>query len=156
MITDSNQLAHWLNAEFGLRRGDVVALYMANRPEFIMTWLAMAKLGVTTAFLNHNLRGGALEHCINISEARLLVFDAPLNDAVHELGTVLEGVPRIVLGDSLRSDGLTCERAVQARSGAILSAALEMRWYPTTRPTKDCRDGVSLHDPLALVYTSGA
>ena len=35
----------------------MVALFMMNRPEFIMFWLGMAKIGVATSFLNHNLRG---------------------------------------------------------------------------------------------------
>ncbi len=33
---------------------------MMNRPEFIIFWLGMAKVGVVTSFLNHNLRGGCL------------------------------------------------------------------------------------------------
>jgi len=32
----------------GLCRGDTAALLMDNRPEFIVTWAGLAKLGVTT------------------------------------------------------------------------------------------------------------
>ena len=48
--------AHWAISQ-GVRAGDVVALMMINRPEFVVTYLAMAKIGAVTAFLNHNLRG---------------------------------------------------------------------------------------------------
>ena len=48
--------AHWALSK-GFRAGDVVALFMMNRPEFIIFWLGMAKIGVVTSFLNHNLRG---------------------------------------------------------------------------------------------------
>jgi hypothetical protein len=54
--------ANWGLAQ-GLRAGDVVALMMTNRPEFIVAWFAMAKLGVVTAFLNHNLRGTHTRPC---------------------------------------------------------------------------------------------
>jgi acyl-CoA synthetase (AMP-forming)/AMP-acid ligase II len=48
----------------GFRKGDVVALFMMNRPEFVATWMGLAKVGVVTAFLNHNLRGAlSLQQC---------------------------------------------------------------------------------------------
>ena len=51
--------ANWALSQ-GLKAGDVVALMMSNRPEFIVSWLAFAKIGVITAFLNFNLRGTSL------------------------------------------------------------------------------------------------
>lgn len=42
----SNRVARWAQAQ-GLRRGDVVALLMENRPEFVVHWLGLAKLGST-------------------------------------------------------------------------------------------------------------
>src|SRR5262245_39025027 len=47
----ANRAAHAAWA-LGLRRGDVAALLMENRPEFVTTWLGLAKLGVTTALIN--------------------------------------------------------------------------------------------------------
>jgi non-ribosomal peptide synthetase component F len=41
----SNQMAHYLYSK-GLRPGDVCALYMMNKPEFVVSWLAMCKLGL--------------------------------------------------------------------------------------------------------------
>jgi len=47
----SNQMAHYLYQK-GLRPGDVCALYMMNKPEFVVSWLAMCKIGVVGALIN--------------------------------------------------------------------------------------------------------
>lgn len=61
----SNRLAHWLTST-GVRKGDVVALFMENRPEYVITWLAVAKIGAVTALINHNLRRRALRHSVHV------------------------------------------------------------------------------------------
>ena len=64
----ANRIAHWALAR-GLGRGDVVALLMENRPEYIAVWMGLAKAGVTTALLNTNLRGEALAHSVRTAGA---------------------------------------------------------------------------------------
>src|SRR5512134_826178 len=68
----ANQVAHWALSQ-GLSRGDVVALCMENRPEYIPSWAGLAKLGVTAALVNTNLTGRALAHAIETSGARHLI-----------------------------------------------------------------------------------
>ena len=41
----SNQMAHFLRQQ-GRRPGEVCALMMENKPEYVCWWLAMAKIGV--------------------------------------------------------------------------------------------------------------
>lgn len=41
----------------GLKKGDIVALNMENRPEYLTTWLGIAKAGGASAFINCNLKG---------------------------------------------------------------------------------------------------
>lgn len=62
----------------GLAKGDCVALFMPNKPEFVCIWLGLSKLGVVTALINNNLRLKSLAHCINISKAKALIFDDSL------------------------------------------------------------------------------
>ena len=52
----ANRYARWLRAQ-GLRKGDVVALFMPNRPEYICIWTGGSKLGCITALINTNLTG---------------------------------------------------------------------------------------------------
>ena len=80
----SNAFAHYLDSQ-GFQRGDVVAIYMENRPEFACYWLGMAKVGVVGALINFNLRADSLAHCISLSEAKGLVFSANFSSGKHLL-----------------------------------------------------------------------
>ena len=68
----ANRVAH-VGRAVGLSRGDCVALMMENRPEFIACWAGLAKLGVTTALVNPNVRGRALAHALQTTGARRIV-----------------------------------------------------------------------------------
>ncbi|GCC17529.1 hypothetical protein chiPu_0017585 [Chiloscyllium punctatum] len=76
----SNRVANCFRAQ-GFRTGDVVALFMESRSEYVGLWLGMAKIGVEVALINFNLRMDALAHCINISRAKAIVFGGELNTA---------------------------------------------------------------------------
>lgn len=81
----SNLVANWAHEILQLRCNEVVALMMENRPEFIWTWLGLAKLGVITgssslclllislAFINYKLHGASLTHVLKISEAKAFI-----------------------------------------------------------------------------------
>ena len=58
-----NRIAHAYRAR-GLRKGDIVALLMENRPEFVWHFLAAGKLGVAVALVNTRARGDGLVHAI--------------------------------------------------------------------------------------------
>jgi fatty-acyl-CoA synthase len=73
----SNRYARWLRAQ-GLRKGDAVALFMPNRPEYICVWTGGAKAGCITALINSNLTGKGLAHCITIADAKVVIVDAEL------------------------------------------------------------------------------
>jgi fatty-acyl-CoA synthase len=83
----ANRVAHALQGR-GVARGRVAALLMENRPEFIVTWLGLAKLGVTTALINTQLRGEVLRHALATTEAQVLVVGRELLSA---LATMPEG-----------------------------------------------------------------
>ena len=85
---EANRVAHAVR-EAGLRRGDAAALLMHNRPEFIATWAGLAKLGVTAALINTQLRGQALRHAITTAGARMLVAGSECLDNVASAGDIL-------------------------------------------------------------------
>ena len=83
----ANQYARWMR-DRGYGKGDVIALLMPNRPEYLSVWLGFAKMGGVTALLNTNLPGAALAHCIRIVAARAVIVDAsllPLIDTACEM-----------------------------------------------------------------------
>ena len=133
----ANRVAAWA-IEQGIVKGDVVALLMANRPEFVSIWLGLAKLGAVTALINTNLTGEPLRHCIRVSGAQHMVIDAELADQWAE---------------ARDDDGLTEWHWGGPTDPAGLDAALAAT--SNARPDPDVRAGLVNGDPLFFIYTSG-
>ena len=88
----ANRYANWARSQ-GVGRGDVVALLMENRPDYIAAWLGIVKLGAIAALLNTNLRGSALVHSLTVAGARHLILGAELASAYAEARPALEAPP---------------------------------------------------------------
>ncbi|XP_024416525.2 long-chain fatty acid transport protein 1 isoform X2 [Desmodus rotundus] len=71
--------------QLGFGRGDVVAIFLEGRPEFVGLWLGLAKAGVETALLNVNLRREPLTFCLGTSGAKALIFGGELAAVVAEV-----------------------------------------------------------------------
>uniref|UniRef100_A0A3B3QE99 Very long-chain fatty acid transport protein n=1 Tax=Paramormyrops kingsleyae TaxID=1676925 RepID=A0A3B3QE99_9TELE len=94
----SNRVANLL-LQRGFKEGDVVALFMENRPQYVGLWLGMAKIGVEAALINFNLRMDALLHCVTISNAKAVVFGSELMEDrlfyIYTSGTT--GMPKAAI-----------------------------------------------------------
>ena len=66
--------------EAGLKAGDTVALVLDNRPEYVAIWLGLAKAGIVTALINHNLKDKPLIHSIQIADCKAVVFGKDFTD----------------------------------------------------------------------------
>lgn len=73
----SNAVANVFH-QLGLVPGDVVAIFLEGRPEFVGLWLGLAKMGVEAALLNVNLRHEPLAFCLGTSGAKALIFGGEL------------------------------------------------------------------------------
>ena len=73
----ANMYAGWARS-IGLKKGEVVALMMPNRPEYLSIWLGIAKAGGVTALINTNLFSQSLAHCINVVNARAVIVAVEL------------------------------------------------------------------------------
>lgn len=80
-----NQYARWA-LEQRLAKGDVVALMMTNRPEYLAAWTGIASAGGVVALLNTNLSGASLSHCIRLLSPKHLIVSAEFKNS---LGTAL-------------------------------------------------------------------
>lgn len=47
---------------------------METQPEYVFIWLGLAKIRVTTALINTNLKGPQLIHCLRIASCKAVVF----------------------------------------------------------------------------------
>ena len=65
----------WAHAR-GLGKGAVVALMMANRPDYVAAWLGLSRAGVVVALVNTSLRGEGLGHALRVAEASHVIVDA--------------------------------------------------------------------------------
>ncbi|HXC56987.1 MAG TPA: long-chain-acyl-CoA synthetase [Rhizomicrobium sp.] len=136
----ANRVARWAHRA-GVGRGDVVALLMENRPEYVATWLGLLKVGAVAALINANLRGLPLAHSIAIAEAKHAVVGAELAE------TYAEAAPQIVPRPVAWSAGgpapgfADFDAALAAEAGDAAAEA----W----------RAGVTCKDKAFYIYTSG-
>jgi fatty-acyl-CoA synthase len=85
----SNRRAN-LFASHGIGKGDVVALLMENRPEYLETLVGLGKLGAVTAAINYNLRGQGLINSLKTAHARKIIVGAECLDSYREVLPLLE------------------------------------------------------------------
>ena len=136
----ANRYTHWAHQQ-RIAKGDVVALLMENRPEFLMAWLGLLKLGAVVALINTNLRGSPLAHSIGIAGARHAIVGAELADAYAEAAPLLDAKPMAwTQGGRVHGFG--------DLDTALLSAS-------TSPIDPSLRGGVTLKDKAFYVYTSG-
>ncbi|NKB39057.1 MAG: AMP-binding protein [Gammaproteobacteria bacterium] len=68
----SNSLAAYF-IELGLQRGDRIAVYLQNMPQFVLTLLATWKVGAVMVSVNPMYQRNEVTHILNDSGAKLLV-----------------------------------------------------------------------------------
>jgi fatty-acyl-CoA synthase len=136
----ANRVARWAH-DAGIGRGDVAALLMENRPEYVACWLGLLKVGAVVALINTNLRGMPLAHSIAIAEAKHAIVGAELAE------TYLEAAPQIAPRPVAWSAGGPAagledfDAALAVRAGD----AVDRAW----------RAGVTCKDKAFYIYTSG-
>jgi len=86
----ANQYAAFFWRE-GVRAGNVVALLMTNRPDFLFSILGLSKVGAIGALINTNLTGTALAHAINVATPKHVLVGAELVDQLVEALPELKG-----------------------------------------------------------------
>lgn len=142
----SNQLSNWLLAK-GLKRGDTVALLMENKPEFVISWLGMTKIGVKVALINTAIKQNALVHCVKISSAKMLFFGTELAENVGNVLPALSGELGLMVYGWACSGSPTvdfCEMAAD-----------ELAASPVTAVSPKLREGIVMSDVFGYIYTSG-
>jgi acyl-coenzyme A synthetase/AMP-(fatty) acid ligase len=77
----------------GVRPGDVVAVDFTNKVILAHIWMGLSAIGASPAFINYSVANEALQNCVKISGAKLLVVDpdvlekvAPLQQAIDDMG----------------------------------------------------------------------
>jgi fatty-acyl-CoA synthase len=130
------QTARALKAEFGVSRGDRVAILSLNRPDYLVLLYACARLGAMLVPLNWRLAVAEQLFILSDAGARVLVLEAAFAAIVPELKQRLPDTHIVGLDFS-------------APEGIAFDALL-------TRGRGDGRNpNIDLSCPLLIVYTSG-
>ena len=80
----ANSLANKL-IDDGVSHSDRVVLFMENRPDFIITILALNKIGAIGVLINTSLTGKPLIHCINSSDSKKCIVGAELASSLEDV-----------------------------------------------------------------------
>ena len=65
----------WLRERHGVKAGDVVAMDMVNSQNFVFMWFGLWAIGAKPAFINYNLTGTPLAHCLKVAGTKLCIVD---------------------------------------------------------------------------------
>jgi acyl-CoA synthetase (AMP-forming)/AMP-acid ligase II len=139
-----NRYAHAYRAH-GVGKGDVVALLLENRPEFLWHVFGLHKLGAVASLINTHLVGDSLVHAIRICGPQHVVIGSEVWDQFAGVRADLAELPASAIDVDL--DPHFAQTDVASIWGDRLSAASEQN--PT--PAADVR----LSDQAAFIYTSG-
>jgi acyl-CoA synthetase (AMP-forming)/AMP-acid ligase II len=135
-------VANWGLAE-GLKRKQVVALMMDNRPEFIFTWLGLCKIGVITSLINTNLKGAPLQNSLYVCKATHYIIG---NEHLEVIKPLMKGGATPLHG-IFYSSGAPCE-------GFLHLDPILLTHTSATIPSA-IRAGLLGNDELFYIYTSG-
>ncbi len=141
----------------GIRKGDVVGIYLPMIPEVVVAMLACARIGAPHNVVFGGFSAEAVRERMEFSEARLLITVnaaarkgkiAPVKDRVDEVMGDLATLERIIV---VRSKGAPCQ--MQAGRDVfydeILAAAAQAGSdYPA--------EPLDAEHPLFILYTSGS
>ncbi|KXT01135.1 hypothetical protein AC578_10891 [Pseudocercospora eumusae] len=132
---DLQRIGNWLMNDLGIQRGEMVALNGPNSPEYLLLWFASEGIGACQSFINHNLTGNALSHCIKLCECRYILADRETTERMEPCREDLE------------------------------KAGVKIVYYDELSISQDCRESMPLpksrtssmnpQDVRSLIYTSG-
>ena len=131
--------------EMGIEQGDVVALLMDNRPEFLFAVGALSRLRAAGALINTNITGTALAHAIRIAEPVAILAGHEHRDRLESVLPQLDAPAKDQVW--IQGEGGVCEpgpfRSFDELSKHQSTGALGSLSEP------------SIEDHLGYIYTSG-
>jgi acyl-coenzyme A synthetase/AMP-(fatty) acid ligase len=72
----------WLSKKYNVKSKEIVAMDFMNSDKFIFIWFGLWSIGAKPAFINYNLTGKALSHCIRVSSTSLCLVDPQVENCV--------------------------------------------------------------------------
>jgi long-chain acyl-CoA synthetase len=130
----ANRVANGLRG-LGIERGDRVALFLPNIPEFVISYLGILKLGAVAVSLNVMLKSGEVKFILSDCNAKALITTESFSENVPDWD--LPELKHILIAEGRASKGISLKQLMFCASSN--ARAIEM--------DKD--------EPAAIIYTSG-
>lgn len=127
-------------AAAGVGRGDKVAIMLSNRPEFLLSWFALSRLGAIEVPVNTAHRGTLLHYMLAQAECVALIVEATFKAQLSDALCDLPFMRTLIIVDD---DGP--EWSLPATSFDAVSDS----------PSYDAADEIVGSDPMAIIFTSG-
>ncbi|KAL7906020.1 very long-chain acyl-CoA synthetase/fatty acid transporter [Trichoderma velutinum] len=127
---------HWIRSRFDVKPKDVVAMDFENSDTFVFIWFALWSIGAKPAFINYNLSGKPLSHCIEAANTKLCLID-PAVASKFDDESVKQALPNVNFVI------FTPEAEAEASSTA------------PERAPNSARSDDSMANMAMLIYTSG-
>jgi acetyl-CoA synthetase len=153
LSSEVNRLANALKT-LGVKKGDVVGIYMGMVPETLMAMLACARIGATHNVVFGGFSADALRDRLNDSKARVLLTQdgAWRRGAAHPLkGAVHDGLDQVPSLQSVVVLRRTCQETP-------MKAGRDLWWHEVVNgASTECKaEALDSEHPLFILYTSGS
>ncbi len=102
----------------GVGHGDVAGIMLRNSPNAVLTMLAVVKCGAVAGMINYHQRGDVLAHSLGLLDAKLLIAETDLVDAVTDSGAT--GAEPVTI-DELERLAATAPTGNPASTSAVLA-----------------------------------
>ncbi|NJM69509.1 MAG: long-chain fatty acid--CoA ligase [Scytonema sp. RU_4_4] len=130
----ANRVANGLRG-LGINKGDRVALFLPNIPEFIISYLGILKIGAVAVSVNVMLKSAEVSYILNDCAAKAIITTELQSEQVPE-GDLSE-LQHILIAEGQATKGITLAQVMESAS-------------PEARAVEMDR-----HAPASIVYTSG-
>jgi len=140
-----NRYANYLLSQ-GLKKDDTVAIFLETRPELLIVYSAVAKIGAINCMINTNLRKESLRHCLTLNPANAFIVGEEVKDAFTEVQPELNLQPEQRLY-------FVSDRNLQPVPPGFVDLKNAVMRVPAANPATTTT--VKPKDTIAYVFTSG-
>jgi len=140
-----NRYANYFIA-LGLKKGDIVDVLVPNRPEYLIIFTALGKIGAIGSLINTDLRERSLEHCLKVAPGKIIIVDENCFDAFDFIRSNLN------LEEDTKLFFLPDQGKIPTPQGFI-DLSQVVKDFPSSNPSTT--SNVNSSDPLAYIFTSG-
>ena len=100
----------WLRETMGVKEKDIVALDSMNSDTYLFLWFGLWAIGAIPAFINYNLRGEALVHCVKKATTKLMFVDPAVAEALtEEVRGSLSDVRIVMMDEKFEADAIATD-----------------------------------------------